>query len=454
MSFPFVDLFSGIGGFHAALRALGGDAVLAAEIDDKAASVYFRNWLTDPAKDVVDLAKKPQVLVPEHAVLAAGFPCQPFSKSGRQLGMAEERGLLFHEVLKIVKAHRPPLVALENVRNIAGPRQRDTWKAVVDGLREAGYRVSSRPCVFSPHLLPPELGGAPQHRERVYILGTFVGVDRARREVDCMPAVLNEAVEGWSPSRWWLDEHVLLPDGESRTPGRYRLTVEECEWFDTWNRLLVRLPRRDGAGRAWKMPGFPLWSTYWHENAVVDVGAPPWKQQLERKNIDFYASHRSIVSSWSKENPRLRSFPPSRQKLEWQAQDAARDLYKCLLHLRPSGIRAKRPTYTPALVAMTQTPIVGLRRRRLLPREAARLQGFPDWFDFGDQADALTYKQLGNAVNVRAMIHVIREHVRRDAEDLSRNVDGSGRGPALVGAVLAADALPDITAPREELVSF
>ena len=81
------------------------------------------------------------------------------------------------------------------------------------------------------------------------------------------------------------------------------------------------------------------------------------------------------------------------------------------MHLRPSGLRAKRATYVPALVAITQTSILGDRRRRLSPREVARLQGLPEWFDFGDQPDAATYKQAGNGVNVGAAYHVFREHV-------------------------------------------
>ena len=77
------------------------------------------------------------------------------------------------------------------------------------------------------------------------------------------------------------------------------------------------------------------------------------------------------------------------------------------MHLRPSGLRVKRATYVPALVAITQTSILGDRQRRISPREAARLQGLPEWFDFGDQPDAATYKQMGNGVNVGAAYHVV-----------------------------------------------
>jgi DNA (cytosine-5)-methyltransferase 1 len=110
---------------------------------------------------------------------------------------------------------------------------------------------------------------------------------------------------------------------------------------------------------------------------------------------------------------KTRTFPESRQKLEWQAQDET-SLWNCVLSLRPSGIRAKRMTHLPALVAITQTPILGPRERRLSPCEAARLQGLPDEFDFGAQRDALTYKQLGNGVNVGVVWNVLKAHVERD----------------------------------------
>jgi DNA (cytosine-5)-methyltransferase 1 len=248
--------------------------------------------------------------------------------------------------------------------------------------------------------------------------------------------VARRPVANWDPGRWDLDRDVLLADHEIPQVGRYRLTEEEREWVAVWNDLLSRL------GNA-PIPGHPLWSEYWHDDAVVDPGAPTWKQVFEEKNIDFYRLHRRVVRSWLRANPVLRTFPRSRQKLEWQAQDSTRDLRTCLLHLRPSGIRVKKPTYAPALVAMAQTPVVGSRDRRMAPREAARLQGFPDWFTFGDQKDQLTYKQLGNAINVGAAYHVVRAHVLRDAEDLSR----TAKGAALVQSVSEAPNAPVVPRP-------
>ena len=107
------------------------------------------------------------------------------------------------------------------------------------------------------------------------------------------------------------------------------------------------------------------------------------------------------------------------------------------MHFRPSGIRAKKPTYVPALVAITQTSIVGKLKRRLTVREAARIQGFPDWFDFIDQPYRQSYKQLGNAVNIGAVFNVIRAQVIRD-------IDLLGEQSGLTRAILGAPSNPDI----------
>lgn len=431
--FDFVDLFAGIGGFHGALSSLGGRGVLAAEIDDRAAAVYSQNWGLDPKADVRDIAARASE-VPDHAVLAGGFPCQPFSKSGRQLGMAEERGTVFNDVATILRAKSPPVVFLENVRNIAGPRQRSTWKAVLDGLRQAGYRVPEQPCVFSPHLLPPEAGGAAQVRERVYILGTYVGRERAQKETDVAPPVEHRPQMGWDPQQWSIRDHVVAAAESTTRPGAYRLTEEEHEWVNTWNDFLARL--RPGA----RLPGHPLWADVWTGHMVAAAGDPDWKQAFIAKNAAFHAENRRAVDGWIGDNPHLRSFPASRRKLEWQAQDSARDLWQLLLHFRPSGIRAKRPTYAPALVAMGQTSIYGPEQRRLTVEEAAVLQGFPRWFRFGAQVDSLSYRQLGNAINIGTAKYVFTRYVETNAADIEAAYDAGARsdGSLLVKAIAAA----------------
>jgi DNA (cytosine-5)-methyltransferase 1 len=424
MPFTFVDLFAGIGGFHAALSQMGGRCVFASEIDRNAAAVYERNWgrHLKPATgrprvegDIVPLTED-KVFVPKHDVLAAGFPCQPFSKSGFQKGMDEARGTLFWNILRILEARRPSLVILENVRNLAGPRHRHELQTIVRCLRDLGYRVSDDPSLMSPHLLPPSAGGTPQVRERVFITGTFVGKDRAWAESEVAPVCNNEPLGDWTPEQWDLDAHLLLAERE--VSPKYRLTSGETAIIDTWDDFVVRLL---AARKGRRLPGFPLWADEFRSRPRIPSGTPEWKADFLRKNSAFYREHRVVIDRWLERHDGLAALPPSRRKLEWQAQDS-KSLWDTVMHFRPSGIRAKRPTYLPALVAITQTSIIGARRRRITPREAARLQGFPDKFDFGSQADAETYKQLGNAVCVGAVAHVVRTHVAASRSDLPRNV--------------------------------
>lgn len=457
-AFRFIDLFAGVGGFHAALKAYGGECVYAVEIDRAAAATYERNWghsaLGDITKDADD--DLGIMNVPPHEVLAAGFPCQPFSKSGAQRGMDETRGTLFFNIASIIKAHHPKVVLLENVRNLAGPRHLHEWQVIVETLREEGYRVSDTPAIFSPHLLPPERGGRPQVRERVFITATHnpTSIDA---DLDPEPvALISDRIDGFDPKSEWHLEDLL--DDSHNIPG-CDLTTSERAWIDAWDEWVQTWYEMTN-GR--KLPGFPIWADAWTDFAGVvktfgivpnyrelmeaDPTLPQWKAGHLAKNYDLYATHHEWIDRWAAKHSIYTDFPPSRRKLEWQAQDTPR-LWDTVMHFRPSGIRAKRPTYLPALVAITQTSIVGPRERRLSPRETARLQGLPDWFDFGDQRPSASYKQMGNGVNVGAVWHVLREHVRRDEDALKHTAAGRRILEAVWNAPLSPDAVLEAMRP-------
>jgi DNA (cytosine-5)-methyltransferase 1 len=435
--FTFIDLFAGVGGFHAALSALGGECVYAVEKDEAAAKVYERNWRMPAFGDIVEDTER-RMKVPKHDVLAAGFPCQPFSKSGFQRGMDEARGTLFWNICRILEVHRPSIVLLENVRNIAGPRHQHEWDVIIRSLRDLGYQVSSKPIVFSPHLLPPDRGGRPQVRERVFIMGTYVGKKQAHVDVD--PSVPHKPVDGWLPTDWSLYEHLPVQhEANIDNPLRLNLTPTETTWVDAWEDFVTSLWK---AG-ARKLPGFPVWvDAFVHEDdLLIEEGTPAWKANFLRKNSAFYTENQELLEEWLDRWDYLRDFPASRRKFEWQAQDT-RSLADTVMHLRPSGLRVKQATYVPALVAITQTSILGDPKRRISPREAARLQGLPEWFDFGDQTDAATYKQMGNGVNAGAAYYVFTEHVRGTLKAVKR------RAPHLAEAVAEAPRNPDYAIER------
>lgn len=471
--FTFADLFAGVGGFHAALHAAGGEWAFASEIDGHAARVYDYNWLRPlrdahaippegvsrfaVSGDIVSLTV-PKVIVPRTDVLAGGFPCQPFSKSGKQLGIEETRGTLFWNIARILQdpERRPSVVMLENVRNLAGPRHAETFATIVRVLRQLGYRTASKPAVFSPHLLPPELGGRPQIRERVFILAHYVGREIADDEASFDEPIVTPrlVIEGrkWSKTDWDLASDLPL---DVEVDVRYELESAERKWIETWDGLLTEVAARLGPDE--RLPGFPIWAddfrTVAEAEDIIDAAElrgqpiPAWKSDFLLKNACFYERHAKVLDQY---RLALDAFPPSRRKFEWQAGPHV-PLDETILHFRPSGIRCKRPDYTPALVALTQTTILGTRRR-LTPRETARLQGLPEWFQFRQsddeawvtpvaQKDAPSYKQMGNGVNVGAAFFVFCRYVLRHADEIPNHIVDSVRQASNDGQRGPDDAL-------------
>lgn len=444
MSFKFVDLFAGIGGFHGALSALGGECVYASEIDRAAARVYLRNWGLEPDGDITLAANDSVMEVPEHDVLVGGFPCQPFSKSGKQMGMDEARGTLFWNIAKIIEVRKPKLVLLENVRNIAGPRHAHEWEVIIQTLRDLGYRVSSIPFVVTPHKISPVFGGRPQGRERIFIAATLMPRKiSGKLHEEVLPPSLEHAYADWDPQNWNLSKNLPLTNIKSAELAEVKLSDEEKEWIRVWDEF-VQIFR--GKGKADSIPGFPIWVDEWKDikKLRISSGTPEWKANFLRKNAEFYTQNRSALEKWLTRNDGLKHFPPSRRKFEWQAQDA-KSLYDTIMHFRPSGIRAKKATYVPALVAITQTSIVGDKLRRLSVREGARLQGFPEWFDFLDQPQSQSFKQLGNAVNIGAVYNVLKAQVIRDL-DLLKDC------PELTKSILKSANSPDEALAKFKIV--
>ena len=165
MSFKFVDLFAGIGGFHGALSALGGKCVFASEIDKDAARVYLRNWGIMPEGDITALANEHVMLVPKHDVLVGGFPCQPFSQAGFKKGFEDTRGTLFFDIAEIIKIKKPKAFFLENVRGLYSHDNGRTFQTIKEILTEdLGYSFHHAIVKASDH-------GLPQHRPRLFMVG-------------------------------------------------------------------------------------------------------------------------------------------------------------------------------------------------------------------------------------------------------------------------------------------
>ncbi len=158
--YRFVDLFSGIGGFHVALQQEGMECVFASEIDTAAADVYEKNFNLKPDGDICHI---PAERIPPHDILCAGFPCQSFSRSGNRKGLADARGRLFYEIVRIAKYHKPPLMLLENVKAILTIDHGNVKREIYSKLGELGYMVYH--CVLNSGDFC-----IPQKRERVYFV--------------------------------------------------------------------------------------------------------------------------------------------------------------------------------------------------------------------------------------------------------------------------------------------
>jgi len=168
LPFTFVDLFAGIGGFRIALEKLGGRCLFSCEWDKYSQKTY-KAWFSEtPYGDIRNVKPKD---IPDHDVLAAGFPCQPFSIAGvskkKSLGMAhgfkcETQGTLFFNIVSIVEAKRPPVLFLENVKNLQSHDKGRTWGTIHASLLDLGYRVFFK--------VIDAAGWVPQHRERIYIV--------------------------------------------------------------------------------------------------------------------------------------------------------------------------------------------------------------------------------------------------------------------------------------------
>ena len=435
----FVDLFAGLGGFHVALGSLDWECVFACEIDEELRHLYRKNFpaYKGPIEGDIRDAKH---LIPAHDVLCAGFPCQPFSKSGSQIGVLDKSlGTLFHEIVEIIERHRPRFVILENVGNFERHDSGRTWAIVRDSLEALGYHVratehkaSGGEGLISPHHL-----GFPHHRERFFVVAS------------------SEQLKGKLFPRSVRSAHTRIKsladeDLNDEDHKETRLSRQQIECVDHWNQLLRALPESEVPS----LPSFPIWgdefgATYPFKHktpltitkrelvrhisrnghgpksrttkaellAALPAYAlrtpvfPDWKVNFINQNRLWFESIADrIPLGWTE---RLRSFPPSLRKLEWNCKGEERNLWRHILQFRPSGLRVKRYENIPALVSMTTTqiPILGPKARFITRREGLMFQGFTELFGLPKlRPDA--FKALGNAVHVGVVLHLV------DAMDL------------------------------------
>lgn len=428
----FIDLFAGLGGFHQGLARLGHKCVFASEIDPALADLYEQNFDIEPAGDIRDSYQD----VPPHEILCAGFPCQPFSKAGGQKGFkCPEWGDLFEFVVAILERHRPRFLMLENVPNLLRHADGKTWDHISSRLRALDYHVDW--ARLSPHMF-----GVPQVRERAFIIGSLEPLDHFT-----WPVATHQASS--------LSIKTVL---DHRPAAAKALPPYFIRYLEAWQQLLDAFPADD------PLPSFPIWAMEFgatypfkqttptkttlatlrsfkgafgeplreftkKKNLIAALPAyardpsktfPKWKVDLIEQNRKFYRTYKDIIDPWL---PSIMEFAPSFQKLEWNWKDGPRDLWRTVIQFRASGIRAKRPSAAPSLVALTtsQVPVIPWERRYMTMRECARLQSMGE-LEHIPESYTGACRALGNAVNVDVVEAVARRLTGASVKPTARKV--------------------------------
>lgn len=406
----FIDLFAGLGGFHLALEELGHECVFASEINSELRELYKLNHGIDCSGDINAIETE---LIPGHDILCAGFPCQPFSKAGKREGLEDlQNGNFFDRIMDIVNFHSPEYIFLENVPNLKGHDNGYSWKYIYESLSK-NYEVDEQ--IISPHEFE-----IPQHRTRIYIVG------RLRSKGGLSHFDFPKPTTGDD-----LSIHSII---EKSPESSRELRSESIEHLSIWQEFLDYLEDDE-------VPRFPVWAmefgaTYPYEGKApikhtnIELrkfkgkfgrpiigqtkGAlmqqlpnyaqtdqqefPRWKKNYIRLNREFYEKHKDWLKGWLK---KVENFENSHLKFEWNCgKGASLVIENKIVQFRPSGIRVKKPNYSPALVlTATQIPIFPWLNRYMTVREATRLQCMDKLKHF-PSTESKSFRAFGNAVNV------------------------------------------------------
>ena len=197
MSYKFIDLFAGIGGFRTGFERNKCNCVFSSEIDEHAGEMYQANYNEKTFKDITKIDEKE---IPNHDILLAGFPCQPFSIAGEKKGFNDTRGTLFFDIERILKAKKPKAIVLENVKHFKSHDSGNTLKVVLNALENIGYTTSWQ-------VLNAKDFGVPQNRERTIIVGSLNAIkfdfNKLKRK---QPSFIKDILEDDNGQIEYLDE--------------------------------------------------------------------------------------------------------------------------------------------------------------------------------------------------------------------------------------------------------
>jgi len=315
--YTFIDLFAGIGGVRLGFQEHGGLCVFSSEFDKHAQQTYAKNHGDFPFGDITKISPE---LIPDHDILLAGFPCQPFSHAGLKLGIEDTRGTLFHDIAKILETKKPKFAVLENVKGLVSHDKGHTLQVVLRTLTDMGYSCNiSKDLIYdgSTNEIQNEAKkmimksvdfGVPQNRQRIFIVLWREGIidSFSYPEPTNTPTRVGDILESSPDDKYTISDRLWQ--------GHQRRKVEN---------------KRNGKGF-----GFGLVNE-----------ETPYTNTISAR---YYKDGSEVLIAQKGKNP-----------------------------------------------------------RKITPREAARLQGFPEEFEPSD-SNTQAYKQFGNSVSVPVVSQIAK----------------------------------------------
>ena len=376
----FIDLFCGIGGFHTVLKSLGHECVFASDLDKNCRETYENNYNFKPEGDIKKIKADN---IPDFDILCGGFPCQSFSNGGKKKAFDDERGLLFDEIIRIAKVKKPKFMFLENVKHILKVDNGKVFEYIKDKLDKNDYKVQ----IFK---MSPHEYGIPQQRERIY----FVCIRKDIYKDEDVKLIYEKKEE--------IDLDKYL-DKKEDIEDEYFLKGDLLKLLNAWEEM-IKIFEVDE-----KISPTILVNEFYKDYTDDEFkNLAKWRQDYITKNKPLYEKYKKYWDEWYDKHKDLLSKREVYAKLEWQVGKIKENdsIFNYFIQIRQSGIRIKKAKYFPTLVAISQIPILGKEKRYLTPRECARIQSFPELFKLSDNKK-ISYKQLGNSVNVDNVKNVI-----------------------------------------------
>ncbi len=312
-----IDLFAGIGGIRLGFQAHGCQNVFSSEWDKDAQKMYAANFGETPHGDINGIAVQ---AIPDHDILLAGFPCQPFSIAGKGLGFADTRGTLFFNIEAILQAKKPRAFLLENVRRLTTHDKGLTFSVILDKLQGLGYTVY--------HKIINSLDfGLPQKRERIYMVGFLQPIGFT------FPAPLGH----YQPLAEVLENEDDVPD-----------SYFVSEHIKAQRFALVK--------------GTPPYPSIWHQNIGGNISALPYSCALRAGGSYNYLVVNGVRRLTSREMLRLQGFPED-----------------FIINLPYSGVRkvAGNSVSVPVIKAIAGEMLMALQRQATIRAAGATTTTLP-----------------------------------------------------------------------------